>query len=194
MFITNQAGDIDFLERNLAGELQGHHDHPGNPKEDNVEAGYEYICRMKFVEVFCVVWPSQGGERPQGRGEPGIEHVSVPAQHHAIVDFVFRTDVCLAVANVNVVVLVIPGWNTMPPPQLSTDAPILDIAHPGEIGVLPVLWHKLDIAILDCLYGRVSEGLDRHVPLVGEIGLYHDPTSVSAGYLKFVGLNLLYQS
>ena len=40
MFITNQASDIDFLKRNFPGELQCHHDHPSNPEEDNVEAGY----------------------------------------------------------------------------------------------------------------------------------------------------------
>ena len=79
----------------------------------------------------------------------------------------------------------------MSPPELPGDTPILDIAHPGEISVLPVLWHKLDIAILNRLDGRIGEGLDCHIPLMSKIGLYHDPASVTTGHLEFVWLNLL---
>ena len=41
----------------------------------------------------------------------------------------------------------------MAPPQLPADAPVLQVAHPREIGVLPVLGHKLDAAVFHGLDG-----------------------------------------
>ena len=39
--VEHQAVDVDVLERHFAGEVRGHHDHAGDPEEDDVVAGDE---------------------------------------------------------------------------------------------------------------------------------------------------------
>ena len=48
----------------------------------------------------------------------------------------------------------------MAPPDLAADAPVLDVAHPLEVGVLPVLRHEADAAVLDRLDRRLGQRLD----------------------------------
>ena len=40
--VADQAVHIDVLERDLAGDVLGHHDHARHPEEDDVEAGDEH--------------------------------------------------------------------------------------------------------------------------------------------------------
>lgn len=46
--VADQAGHVDGMERNLRlavfvfDEVHGHHDHAGDPEEDDVEAGYHH--------------------------------------------------------------------------------------------------------------------------------------------------------
>ena len=85
VLVADQAGDVDVLERHAAGEVVGHHDHPRDPEEDDVEAGDQH--RRRHVAVEAALAPSLAAsgqpmraERPQRRGEPGLEHVVVLRQ------------------------------------------------------------------------------------------------------------------
>ena len=42
--ITHQAVDVDVAKRHPAGEVGGHHDHPGDPEEDDVVAGNQHAA------------------------------------------------------------------------------------------------------------------------------------------------------
>ena len=57
------------------------------------------------------------------------------------------------------------------PPQLAGDAPVLEVVHPGEVGLRPALGVELDLAVLDDLGGRPLELVDGNKPLLGEPGL-----------------------
>ena len=81
----------------------------------------------------------------------------------------------------------------MSPPQLSADAPILNVAHPGEIGVLPLLGHKLDDAGLDGLNGRLREFFRVDIPLRCQPRLNHRARAVASRYLERVRFNFLEQ-
>src|SRR5512143_743892 len=65
----------------------------------------------------------------------------------------------------------VPGRDAVAPPDLARDAPILDVPHPVEIGVLPALGAEPDLAVLHCLAGGGGERRRLHEPLRGEIGL-----------------------
>ena len=60
--------------------MQPHHHHPGDPEEDDVEAGDQDVGRIVALQLRRLVGPAQGRERPQRRGEPGVEHVLVAAE------------------------------------------------------------------------------------------------------------------
>lgn len=47
--IPDKAVDVNGLERYLAGEVQGHHDHAGDPEENDVEAGYQHRRRQNML-------------------------------------------------------------------------------------------------------------------------------------------------
>ena len=45
--------------------------------------------------------------------------------------------------------------------------PVLDISHPFKVSVFPVVGHKLDVAIFDCLDGRLGQWCNLDIPLIG---------------------------
>ena len=46
--------DIDGFEGNFVPEFQGHHDHPGNPEENDIKSCNQHIGGM---EGFQLVFP-----------------------------------------------------------------------------------------------------------------------------------------
>ena len=81
----------------------------------------------------------------------------------------------------------------MTPPQLARDAPVLDIAHPGEIHVLVLLGHELDAAVFHRGNRLLGQRLGRYIPLVGQPGFDNHPGAVALGYLECVRLDLFQQ-
>ncbi len=73
--IADQTGHVDGLKRNLRftvfifDEVHGHHDHAGDPEEDNVEAGHHHAGRVELTQGVGVFRPAEGGEGPQRGGE-----------------------------------------------------------------------------------------------------------------------------
>ena len=69
--------DVDVAERDVAHELEPEHDHPGHPQEDDVARREQHVGRVEGAQLRRVVGPAERRERPQLRGEPGVEHVRV---------------------------------------------------------------------------------------------------------------------
>ena len=51
VLVADQAGDVDLAERHVAHELEAHHDHPGDPEEDDVEAGDQHDGRVERLRA-----------------------------------------------------------------------------------------------------------------------------------------------
>ena len=56
--ILHQAVNVDVLERHLAGEVRGHHDHPGDPEKDDVVACDQHAGRQEKIQLFCFLRPA----------------------------------------------------------------------------------------------------------------------------------------
>src|SRR5579883_1973639 len=69
--------DIDVAERHLAHEVEPHHHHPGDPEEDDVEAGDEHRSGVIALQLWRLVRPAHGREWPQRGGEPSVEHILI---------------------------------------------------------------------------------------------------------------------
>ena len=82
----------------------------------------------------------------------------------------------------------------MPPPQLAADAPVLDIVHPFEISLRPVVRNEANAARFDGSDSRLRQWPDAHVPLVGEIRFDDRTTAITARYLAQVVVDLRHQS
>src|SRR5665647_2665241 len=61
----------------------------------------------------------------------------------------------------------------MAPPELARDAPGLDVFHPVEISILPILWDELGLAVAHRGNRRLRQFLGVDVPLVGQERLDH---------------------
>src|SRR5439155_27077960 len=69
--------DVDGAERDVTAEVQPHHHHPGDPKEDDVKACNEHVRRIIPRQLGRLLGPTERRERPQCGGEPGIEDILV---------------------------------------------------------------------------------------------------------------------
>src|SRR5690606_7644535 len=120
------------------------------PEEDDVEAGHEGVRRIVPLELRRLVGPAEGGERPQSRREPGVENVRIANEidPRAVVSLRGCERQVLRLLDKDLPIRAVPGRNLMPPPQLARDAPRLDVPHPLEVGLLPVLGNELRAAIL----------------------------------------------
>ena len=71
VFVAHQTGNVNMLERYLAGKMIGHHDHPGDPEENYIEAGHQHGRWQTFgVIIFrhvAFVRPAKCRVRPQRR-------------------------------------------------------------------------------------------------------------------------------
>ena len=69
--ITHQTMHIDGFKRHLRlavvvfDKVQGHHNHAGNPEEDDVKTRHQHVGAVEGFQFWGVFWPAQGGERPQ---------------------------------------------------------------------------------------------------------------------------------
>ena len=132
------------MERHFIKKVQTHHHHPGHPEENNVKAGNQNISRVVARNLRRLFRPAKRRKRPKCRRKPGVQHIFIAGNFRRLTivfiggglrfffcqldkDFTIRAE---------------PSGNLMAPPDLAGNAPRLDIAHPLEIGVLPVFGDK----------------------------------------------------
>src|SRR5438445_75317 len=73
----------------------------------------------------------------------------------------------------------VPRWDLMPPPDLTRNAPILDVSHPGQVVVRPLRWNQADLCGFDGLDRRPGQRLNFHEPLRRKIGFHHRLAAVA---------------
>ena len=54
LFVPNHRVQVNLVERNLIHEMDSHHDHAGDPEENDVGAGHQVGRRIKF-RARCVI-------------------------------------------------------------------------------------------------------------------------------------------
>src|ERR1035438_9111281 len=91
-------------------------------------------------------------------------------------------------------VCAVPGGDAMAPPELAADAPVVDVLHPVEIGLLVFLGGEVDRLFsirsrLDGGDGYIGEGLNLDEPLRGEARLYDGFAAVAVAYVADVILD-----
>src|ERR1700680_2963482 len=85
----------------------------------------------------------------------------------------------------------VPRGNLVPPPELPRDIPGLDVFHPFEVGLLPVLRDELGAPLAHGLNRGLRQRLRVHVPLVREEWLEHGIGAVALRNGVNGGLDLL---
>ena len=196
LLVADQRVDVDLAERHLVHEVEAHHHHAGDPEEDDVEAGDEHVGRVVARELRRLVRPAEGRERPK----PEENQVSSTSSSRLELDASavmrrWRGDLAprLVLGDEDLAVGPVPGGDLMAPPELARDAPGLDVLHPVEVGLLPVLRHEHGAAALDRVDGGLRQLPRVHVPLVGQERLDDDVRAVAMRHGVDVRLDLLDQ-
>ena len=147
----------------------------------DVEAGDQYAARVEDLQSLGALRPAEGREWPQGRREPGIEHVRILLEREAGFEPILFPHLVFAAAHVDATVRVVPGGDAMSPPELSADTPVLDIPHPFEIGFRPVFRHEANATVLHRLDRRRRQRSGFNEPLIGQERLDDRMGSITAG-------------
>ncbi|MBT9159616.1 MAG: hypothetical protein DDT26_00876 [Dehalococcoidia bacterium] len=129
--VSNESMKVNLAERNLAGVLQAHHDHPSHPEEEDIVAGLQHRGGIEIAQISGIIRPAEGGMRPEGRAEPGVQYIG-------ILQDVRRAAMGTSVGVVHShrklpAILAVPDGEAMSPPELPTDAPVTDTLHPVEV-------------------------------------------------------------
>ena len=194
VLIADQAVDVDLMKRHVVHEFQSHHDHSRHPEENDVEARDQDVAWIESLERFGLLWPALCAERPERRGEPGIEHIVVLAQLGIGRQLVFLPDLVFVATDIDVVITVIPGRNAMAPPELTADAPVLNVVHPFVVSLGPVFRNELYLAGLDCIDRYLGQRLDIDIPLIGQVRLDDGCAPVAPWNFRLVVLYLVDQT
>jgi hypothetical protein len=171
--IADQTGKEDVFERGLTGVLKPRHDHARDPEKDNIRRGYEIARGIKFRPRDRI----HRFERPEPARKPSVEHVRVLLPVFRVG---WRLDADVdGFASGFAFLLLIPDGNAMTPPELTTDAPILDVLQPVLVDRLPALRSKANLLARShrgprFLYPRISQK-----PLLAQARLDRDASALA---------------
>ena len=186
--VTHQAVNQHGLEGALAGVVQTGEDHTAHPEADDVVAGDQRIGGIEIIQLLRVVGPTQGGEGPQGRGEPGIQRIGILLQMHAAA---LGTDGGSVLGHHGLAAVVaVPGGDAVTPPQLTGDTPVAGGTHPVEVVLGEALGDKGDLTLLHCLDGGTGQRLHLDEPLLTHHRLDGLVAAVAGAHVVLQILNL----
>ena len=141
LVITNQSVNEYLFKRYLSGLLNSGENHTNNPEEDNVIARNQDIGRIEITIILGIFRPAECLKGPEGTGEPGIQGILILRKmlssamrtsfRHLLTDYHFAASIAVV------------GRNTVSPPDLSGNTPVLDIFKPVEVGLSIVFRNKL---------------------------------------------------
>ena len=121
------------------------------------------------LELLGMLRPTLRGEGPQLGAEPGVQHVLVLMDVGAAA---LGADVHVLHAGVlPAALLAIEHGDTVAPPELARDAPVLEVLHPGGVGVGPAGRVEGHAAVAHGVERGPLELVHGDEPLLGEPGL-----------------------
>ena len=186
--VAHKAVDKDGLERLLLHLLHTGEDHSRDPEEDDIIARDHDARGVPVVEIVGLFRPAHRGERPERRAEPGIEHVLIAGDVLAVAALALGR--ILAGDGDMAAVGTVPRGYLMPPPELTGDAPVMDVLHPVEVGLREALGHKLDAPVLDDVYRFLGKRSHLDEPLRARERLNDRAAAVAAADIVAVRLDL----
>ena len=198
--------DVDVAKRHVAHEFESHHDHARDPEKKNIETCDKRRSRIKILQILGLFRPAQRRERPQAGRKPGVEHVGVLNQILAAARRTAFPGLCRATIGLAslpsryspsaplikfgalAACQTIPGGNLVAPPNLSRDAPVFDVFHPGEIGIAPAFGNNLDLALAHGRDRRFRQRLDIDKPLRRQVWLDDRLAAIAATHRELMRL------
>ena len=189
LIVSHQTVDQYLLKRCLSGLLNSGEYHSDYPEENDVIAGNQHIRRIEILVILRLLRPAQSLKGPKGTGEPGIQGILILTKGGTLT--LWTTFRLFQGYDQLPAVLTIVSGNTMSPPKLTGNTPVLDIFQPMQVGLSVVFRNKFQISLVQCFDSRLCQLFHLHKPL----GLHHRLNGGSATimhtYIVTVGHYLL---
>ena len=191
-----------MFERHLAFVLVAGHNHAGHPEEDDVRTCHQVGSGVVVLDLLVagITDAVEEADGPQPAGEPGVEGILILFQiaqlEVAVAAFLAgKLQGLLFILGDNEAARrKIPSRDAVAPPQLTRDAPVLDVLKPMAIGVLVLGRIELDVIVHDRGQRDVGHVLHLQEPLHGKLRLDGHTCALRATYLVVVVLNLLHEA
>ena len=150
-FITYDTGEIHVLKRHFALVLITRHDHTCYPEEDDIRTRYKVCGGVVVIDLFVVRFfdTVKQTDRPQPATEPGVQctfilHVIAFRFGFGNDDFVIRI---VLQTGLRQQIGIVVRRDTVTPPELTTDTPVLDVLQPVAVGILVLSRIEDDIIV-----------------------------------------------
>ena len=171
VFIADQTVQIDLGKGDLAGEVNAVHDHAGDPEEQDVITGLQHGGRVKVFIIRGLFRPAKGRERPETGGEPGVQHIRILFD---VVAVALRTFMDVRAGDDHLTaILTVPHRDAVSPPELTADAPVLDVFQPVIVNLREVIRDDFDLTGADRFQRGFRQAFHLHEPLLGDHRLDH---------------------
>ena len=124
LLVADQAGHIDGFKGYFCfaivifNQVHAHHYHARYPEENNIKTSDQHIGGVEGFQALGILWPALGCQSPEGGGEPGVQYIFVLVQL-GITQVVLVANFLFVAAYIGFAGLVVPGGNTVAPPQLA---------------------------------------------------------------------------
>src|SRR4029079_11393945 len=162
--VGRQYGRVDdhVRERDLPEQEDSREDHPVLPEPDDLARGRVDVAAVVALQLGRLPRPAERRERPEGGGEPRVEHVRValelarPALGARVRGWPGARQMAVGTA---------PDRDLVPPPELARDAPVRRLLEGLDREAVLALRVEANAALAQRLEGRRGEPLHRAPPL-----------------------------
>ena len=186
-----------MLKRHLTHIFVARHNHTRYPEEDDIRTRYQVSRRVVILNLFVVrvLNSVEQTNRPQPAAEPRVQSTFVL---HVIA---FR----LRLAHDNLIrriilqtglrqqIRIVVRRNTVTPPQLTRDAPILDVLQPVTVRVLVFGRIELDLVLHHRRQRDIGKVLHLNKPLQTQPRLNWHVRTLAVTYFIVVVLDFLHE-
>jgi hypothetical protein len=193
VLVRHQGIDVDLLERHLPRELEPHHHHAGNPESEDIPTGDKHRGRIKRLQIGCLSranprWKkATKPTKTRYPTRPDLESNASPRRKKGKRWVRPRSQTPFAITTGV-------DRDAMAPPDLTANAPVLNVGEPTVVLVAPRFGRKLRPPIRHGLQGFLGKGFHLDEPLLGIIRLHDRAATVAMAHVVFVGLGLDQQS
>ena len=200
--VTNDTCEINVLERHLSFVFVSGHNHAGYPEEDDIRPCHQVACRIIIFDFFItrIVDTVEQRNRPQPGREPRIQTVFVLTEIFHCQSCVACLFLCFRQGFFGSGCHYVTAFrqevsrNTVSPPQLTADTPVLDVFHPVTVGILIFRRIEFQFIIHYRRQRHICKMLHFEEPLHRQFRFDHHVRAFRISYLICISLCLFQQT
>ncbi len=179
MCIQHHAVKINIAEWHCAGQIKSEHNHPRNPLEYEISAGFHDIRRI--IRHIFSVGVSQRHKRPLAGGKPRVKGVGIFCPAIARWFFFSHRDFLGAVLG-----RAKPCRNLNAPHNLPRDIPVNRMFHPVAKNTLVLFGDETIFMFIERLKSKSCERFHFDEPLIFYLRFYHNPRTLADAYRVYI--------